>query len=149
MQNHRILFFVVIGALGPVYANPVSPERCTRIQKAAAGANYARSQAELPGKDQVWQFKPDGELAASGVADFGKKPGTTGRWQFQHEDGTCVLKVAWFAKKDHWLTYHLVDVTWAIVTLPKDERHIPDFADHTGGKFRFCGIENQCRPSVK
>ena len=147
----KVLFWCVIFSFlaSEVHSNLIPLERCGKIGKAVSGISYLRLDSDQSEKTQLWRFLSDGRLEAKLAADLGKKTRTIGRWQFQHEDGTCVLKVAWEPKIDHWLTFRLVDVTWAIVTMPKDERHIPDFEDHTGAKFRFCGADKKCRVQEK
>ncbi len=126
--------------------------KCARIAKAVVGLNYERSSPEFPDHAQIWRFQENGELSAFRTADFIKptkaKPGSA-LWKFGVEDHACTLKVAAKAKPNHWTTYRLRNVTWAIVRKKDVDQHVPDFEDHTGMRMRFCGTGEHCKTSLR
>ncbi len=144
-----ILLFVT-----PVFAVPMRAERCAKIAAAVVGLNYHRQDTAMPDRAQVWQFGSGGKLQIHAVADFGKlttEKKIRGHWKFEFEDQSCVLKTASAEQPSRWLSFRLHDVTWAIVDVSKwsraakgEEKHIPDFEDHSGIKTRFCGTGDRC-----
>ena len=135
-------------------AQAMSAQRCARISAAVNGLNYHRQASDFPEKENVWRFERGGTLQIWAMPETGK-PGngkkTDWHWKFEFEDQRCVLKIAATEQPTRWLSFRLRDLTWAIVDIAKwkgssrpEERHIPDFEDHSGVQTRFCGMGDRC-----
>jgi len=139
------IFSTTLLALGmaSLNAQAVSQERCKRISQAVRGGSYLRSNPDFPGHDQVWHFVDETTLR---IRQKSAKNRTDQLmlWKFQFEDQACQLKVAANNKPDHWMSYRLEEVTWAIITRDGRDHHIPDFRDHSGSMMKFCNSGANC-----
>lgn len=145
MTIFRLFYFstFIVLSVASLNAQPVSAERCKRIAQAVRGSSYLRSNPDFPEHDQIWHFVDETVLQISQKS--GKnRAGQPMVWKFQFEDQMCQLKVAGNNKSDHWISYRLEEVTWAIITRNGKDHHIPDFRDHSGSMMKFCNFGANC-----
>lgn len=126
--------------------NPLA-RKCARFTAAVTGLNYHRSEADDITRGKIWHFGPKRSLSVFDASAAGITAGTTpltAEWRIDAEDERCVFRIAGLAKPGQIQTFRITDTTWAILKIRGEEKHIPDFEDHTGMKMRYCGIGKIC-----
>lgn len=121
--------------------------KCRRFSAAVSGLNYHRSEANEITSGQIWRFEDKGRLLVFPAGHRGLsqiKKSNDAQWAIEAEDERCVIKVTGTQKPGQTLTFRITDTTWAIVKIRGEDKHIPDFEDHTGMKTRYCGVGDRC-----
>lgn len=141
------LSFSMVAETGVTGQNPLTA-KCARLANAITGLNYHRSETSDIASGQIWRFESKGKLAIfpAGTKELNSNTkATAARWNIAAEYDRCVFKITPDGKTGQTLTFRITDTTWAIVRFGSDDKHIPDFEDHSGMKTRYCGTGNDCQ----
>ena len=120
--------------------NPLAT-KCARFASSVLGLNYHRSETNEIASGQIWRFYAKQKLAVYLPTDKGlqgAKKIAEATWVIEPEDNLCVFKITGLGRQGQTQTYRIVDTSWAIIKIGSEDRHVPDFEDHSAMKTRYC-----------
>lgn len=147
----RIFFVLMLCtyALSNITVLAQSPiaTKCRRLAATVSDLNYHRSETPELATGQIWHFGAKGKLsiyksAAGGLSKAEKL--SEALWAIAEEDGHCAFKITSQTTPPRTVTFRITDTTWAIYTVAGEDKHVPDFEDHSGMKTRYCGMGKIC-----